>query len=558
MGIWQRIKNATGFESRATLKEPEFFRGSWAGTPASSGEAVNETTARGWSAWFACIRNISEDVAKLPLGVFEPTDTGGRIEARNTPLWRLLHDSPNPEMTSFSFRETLTAHALSSRGGFAEIIRDGSGTVQELWPLDPNTVDIDIDQGGRTTYRVGGTPLAADRMLHIHGLGYEGVTSYRLALLAKESLGRSLAAQKHNGAVFGNGAMTSGVLEVPKVLSPEAFAHLRESWTARYGGGGNSGKPAILEMGTTFKPTALDAEKSQLIASLDAGVVDTARWFRMPPHKIQHLANATFSNIEQQNIQYVVDCLSPWLARWEQEIARKLFVGKSRGLYAKHNVNGLLRGDSKTRGEFYSELFGLGVLTTNDIRRLEDMDPVGDDGDARYVPSNLMLLGSQGPTVGTDTASDDGERADTPAVDGAVVERMAAAYEPIVARVFAGLLRVERDKANRADRKGKLGEWADGFYPDHAAHVRSELGEVVDPFVANVFAAVGAVGDADLNRELVEYVKDAAGRHVTASRSTLDDRDGFWQEKRAATDARDEMRRLAAWTINTLELTDEN
>ena len=497
----------------------------------------------------------------MPLGVFEPTDTGGRIEARNTPLWRLLHDSPNPEMTSFSFRETLTAHALSSRGGFAEIIRDGSGTVQELWPLDPNTVDIDIDQGGRTTYRVGGTPLAADRMLHIHGLGYEGVTSYRLALLAKESLGRSLAAQKHNGAVFGNGAMTSGVLEVPKVLSPEAFAHLRESWTARYGGGGNSGKPAILEMGTSFKPTSMDAEKSQLIQSLDAGTVDTARWFRMPPHKIQHLANATFSNIEQQNIQYVVDCLTPWLVRWEQEIARKLLTGRSAGVFAKHNVNGLLRGDMTARSAFYRELFGLGVLSTNDIRSLEDMNTVGETGDVRYVPSNLMTLGSEGPTVGNDKSggtgdTDDGIESETPparSITSATIERMAAAYEPVLERVYTGLLRIERDKANRADKKGQLTTWAADFYAGHTDHVRSELGQVVDPFVANVMAAAGLNGDSDLNLSLVEYVREAAGRHVHASRDSIDQRD-YWKDGRASADARDEMRRLAAWTTNTLEL----
>lgn len=557
MGIWQRIKTAVGGESRATLKEAEFFRGGWTGTPASSGEAVNDTTARGWSAWFACIRNISEDVAKLPLGVFEPTESGGRAEARANPLWRLLHDSPNPEMTSFTFRETLTAHATSGRGGFAEILRDGTGTPREMWPLDPRTVDVDTDPMGRTRYRVAGVPLDADNVFHIHGLGYEGVTSYALAQLAKESLGRSLAAQKHNGAVFGNGAMMSGVLEVPKVLSEEAFKHLRDSWSSRYGGGGNSGKPAILEMDTKFKPTSMDAEKSQLIASLDAGVIDTARWFRMPPHKIQHLANATFSNIEQQNIQYVVDCLTPWLVRWEQEIARKLLTGRGVGVFAKHNVNGLLRGDMAARSAFYRELFGLGVLSTNDIRGLEDMNTVGADGDARYVPSNLMTLGSEGPTVSAAAGEADTEPAPARAVTGATIERMAAAYEPVLERVYSGLLRIERDKANRADKKGQLGNWSAEFYPGHTDHARSELGQVVDPFVANVMAAAGLNGDSGLNLSLVEYVREAAGRHVKASLDSLDQRD-YWNDGRAAADARDEMRRLAAWTIHTLELSDEN
>jgi len=526
MGFRNAIRSMLGrkpTETRDTLSNPsQFLSDAWGGTPAASGESVTSSTAMGWSAYFACIRNISEDVGKLPRGVYEPTADGGRKERRDHPYWRLLQVAPNPEMTALTFFETLTAHALGERGGFAEIIRNGSGMAVELWPLNPRDVVVDCGADGRTIYRVSGQRVASDRILHLHGLGYEGVTGYAMANLARESLGRSLAAQKHNGSMLGNGAMVPGIIEVPKLLSDPAFAHLRTSWASRYGGASNNGKPVILEQDAKFKPTGLDAEKSQLIQSLDAGIVDTARWFRMPPHKIQHLANATFSNIEQQNIQYVVDCLTSWLARWEQELARKLFVGSASNLYLKHNVNGLLRGDMAGRSQFYKELFGLGAMNTNDIRRSEDMSPIGPEGDARYVPSNLMLLGSQGPTI----TDDDGA-----SVAGSV-RKMGDAFLPVAVRAYSDLQRVERDKADRAARRGDVNEWAEPYYQD-TDHMRSVIGLAAESF-ANTVAVSRGLPAEQYNADVMAFSIDEAKTHAGTALRTIDSRADWSAEAEAA------------------------
>ena len=517
MGLINRLLGRNT-EERSTLRQPGSLFSSWSTPAAASGESVNSTTAMGWSAYFACIRNISEDVGKLPRGVYEAAADGGRVERRDSPMWRLLQVSPNPEMTAMTFFETLTAHALGERGGFAEIVRDGRGDVAALWPLDPRDVMVDQDDMGRTTYTVGGVPMASKDILHVHGLGYEGVTGYIVSRLGKEALGRSLAAQKHNGSMLGNGGVVPGVIEVPKVLSEDAFKHLAESWQARRGGAANNGKPAILEQDAKFKPTGLDAEKSQLIESLNAGVVDTARWFRMPPHKIQHLENATFSNIEQQNIQYVVDCLTSWLTRWEQEIARKLFTGSDSGLYLKHNVNGLLRGDMAGRSAFYRELFGIGAISPNEIRRLEEMSPIGADGDVRYVPSNLMTLGSEGPTVTKDASGD--------------VRAMADAYLPVAVKAFADLHRVERDKATRADRKGKLDEWAAEYYAD-TDNMRASIGMVVETFAGLVAAARGLAVET-YNVEALAFTRDEAALHAKRQADTINERDSWCADAEAA------------------------
>lgn len=521
MGIRSAIRTVLGrgpAEERSTFRQPGFLLDAWGGTAAASGEKVTSDKAMGWSAYFACIRNISEDVGKLPRGVFEPTEDGGRIERRDHPYWRLLHLSPNPEMTAMTFFETLTAHALGERGGFAELVRDGQGIVREMWPLDPRDVDVDRDSGGATVYRVCGVRVPSENILHVHGLGYEGVTGYIMATLSRESLGRSLAAQKHNGSMLGNGGMVPGVIEVPKVLSEDAFEHLRKSWQSRRGGAENNGKPAILEQDAKFKPTGLDAEKSQLIESLNAGVVDTARWFRMPPHKIQHLENATFSNIEQQNIQYVVDCLSSWLVRIEQEVARKLFVGQAGNFYLKHNINGLLRGDMAGRSAFYRELFGVGALNVNDILRSEDMPPIGDEGNVRYVPSNLMTLGSEGPTV---TASATGD-----------MRAMADAFLPITSKMFGDLHRIERDKATRAERRGELDAWAEGYYAD-TDNLRATMGRVAESFAGSVAASRGLANET-YNIEVVAFVREEAERHAEKGLKTVRERDDWCADADAA------------------------
>jgi HK97 family phage portal protein len=361
-------------------------------TKTNSGETVNTRTALSLSAYYACLRVISEDVGKLPLVTYRRTGPRGKDKALDHPAYDLLHVSPNPRMSALALREVVTAWALGWGNGYAEIQRDGAGRPVALWPHHPSRVatkkygdsllyTIRLDDGAVKV-------MDAENMIHIHGVGDDGVTGYSIAALAAESIGVGLAAQTFGAAFFGNGTALSGVLIHPETLSDKALKHLRESWSAQHTGPRNAYKPAILEEGMKYERMGIPPNEAQFVESRQFSVEEICRWFRVPPHKIQHLLRSTFSNIEQQNVEYVTDCLLSWLVRWEQEINRKIFLGE-KDVFAEHVVNGLLRGDQTARSAFYREQFNIGALSQNDIRELENHNPIGPDGDVYYIPSTM-------------------------------------------------------------------------------------------------------------------------------------------------------------------------
>lgn len=392
----------------STLSQPmQWLIDAWSGGASSSGERVTPAKAMSVAAYFACIRNISEDVGKLPFSVYERLEDRGRSLAWNHPAYRLIHDEPNPEMSAMTFRETLTAHALGWSGGYAEIVRNNAGQAMELWPLDPTSVCVGRLSTGGLAYRVTGSDgkqviLRGEDVLHIHGLGYDGLTGYMLPFVARESIGGALAVQNRANAFFKNGAVTSGILQVAKQMDKAAMELLRESFTERYVGQGNHYKPLILTQGTTYTPISVDPDKAQQVDTLQWNVEEMCRLFRMPPHKIQNLLRSTNNNIEHQAIEYVQDALDGWLKRWEHECNRKLILPTQRAkYYTKINEKALLRGDTAARSAYYREMFNVGVLSQNDIRELEDMNPV-EGGNTYYlnralIPSKLAKEGLQGP-----------------------------------------------------------------------------------------------------------------------------------------------------------------
>lgn len=502
----------------STLRTPEGWLLDWArgGGTSASGEAVNERSSLGIAAYLACIKNISEDEAKLPLCLYERMEPRGRRELPNHPVDRLIRNQPNSEMTAMTFRQTLTAHALGWHGGFAEIVRNGAGVPVELWPLDPTCVQIFREQEGarRMFYWVtpspsfgqmepGGVPFMPEDIFHVHGLGYNGVSGYVLARVAKDSIGNALAAQKFSGAFFANGANPSGVLEVPDALSETAFKHLRESWAARHQGATNQHKPAILEQGTKWVSISNDPQKSQLIETMSFSVKDIARLFRVPPHMVGDLDRATFTNIEQQALEYVQYCLLGWLVRWEQEIWRKLLLPREQNtLYAKHDVNMLLRGDSAARSAFYRDGFNVGYLSPNDIREMEDLNPVpGGDSyfvNAAMVPLEMAAEGEHLPQTQTD--SGDNTPQDTPSAtySASAVEhkkellgRIAAAHTKTLSDTIGGILRIEYDKVRRAAKREDFGQWSTEFYGNgHKIEVSQRLEPVWTALTASMEAVV--------------------------------------------------------------------
>jgi len=478
----------------------------------AAGESVTPPTALGITAYFAAIRAISEDVAKLPLGVYEELEGGGRRRVADHPVDYLVHTEPNPEMSSMAFREALMQHALGWGNGYAEIIRDGRGVPRELWPLDPTTVSV-LRVGGELVYEVHVPPqepvrLPAARVLHIHGLGADAYTGYGLARLAREALGAILASQKFAAAFYGNGTWLGGVLQHPAALSDTAQKHLRETFEARHGGAENAMRVAVLEEGVTYQQFGVQPDQAQFIETRQFGVEEVARLFRIPPHKIQHLLRSTYSNIEQQSLEYVGDTLMPWIVRWEQEIRRKLFLPTERTLFVKHNITSLLRADAASRGAFYSQLFNIGGMSINDMREKEDMNPI-EGGDTHFVPVNMVPLErALNPTEpgGPEPPQPEGDEG----AERAALEQLLEAHAPALADAIERLLRVERDKAVRAEKRGNLSAWADEFYAAHGRHVC----DVVRPLLLSFAQAARMLAPG---REITADTEAFATRHVRRS-----------------------------------------
>ena len=372
----------------------------FAGSQATSGEAVNNVTTLGLPAFYACIRSISEDVAKLPLKVYRRLQPRGKEQVPEDSRYSILHDVANPKMTAMSFRETVTGWAAGWGEGFAEIemMNDLSMIPRYLWPIHPSRVTVK-EEGDRLRYFVtmtGGreVEIAQERMIHIRGFGDDGVHGCPPCKVLCETLGLSIALQKFASAYFKNAGVVATTLETAEELTPQARKNLEADWLKERGGAGNALSVKVLESGMTLKQHTVPAEHAQFLQSRQFQVEDIARIFRMPPHKIQHLLRSTFSNIEQQSIEYVTDTLMPWLVRWEQEIKRKLFPNDP-DLFAEHLVLGLLRGDAPTRAAYYQTRTFSGSLSPNDVREMENENPVP-GGDVYMVQSSMIPLADLG------------------------------------------------------------------------------------------------------------------------------------------------------------------
>ena len=366
-----------------------------------SGKSVNPTTAIQVSAVYACVRVIAETIASLPLGVYETTDTGSR-KAMEHPLYRLLHDEPNAEMTSFIWRETMLAHLLLYGNSYSQIIRTGRSNVESLYPLLPDHMEVDRDSRGNLTYTYTtseGQTYRLDPMevLHIPGLGFDGIIGYSPIALEKSSIGLGIAAEEYGSRFFQNGARPSGILTHPNTVKDPAA--LRASWNTAYGGSGNTGRVAVLEEGMHFEPLSIPNNEAQFLETRKFQVNEICRIFRVPPHMIGDLDRATFSNIESQNISFAVHTIRPWLVRIEQAINRALIPEQEKGrFYVQFNLDGLMRGDYKSRMEGFAIARQNGWMSANDIRELENLNPIPDEqgGNAYLINGNMIPINMAG------------------------------------------------------------------------------------------------------------------------------------------------------------------
>ncbi len=459
MGVLDKL-----FETRASLENPSTDLknpASWLYTalgiqPASSGISVSEKSALGFSPVWAAIRCISDAIAQLPLVLYRRTDRG-RERATDHPLYPLMHDEPNEFMTSAVFRETLQAHVLGWGNTYALIERGNDARVRSLLPLLPDRTRPEIidgklwyvshmDDGQRVLYE-------KDVILHIPGLGFDGIKGYSPIRIHMETIGLGMAAQKFGAKFFAQGSRVAGVIEHPTKLTPEAADRIRSQWDKIYSGIDNAHRTAVLEEGMKYRQIGIPPEEAQFIESRKLSVIDVARIYRLPPHKLGELDKATFNNVQQLNIHFVTETLQPWIVRWEQELNRKLLTPRERQEYFfKFNVNGLLRGDSKARSEFYRELWNIGVLSQNEIRELEELNAV-EGGDTYFVPLNMAPV---------DVAKQNNRAIER------LIERLARKEAKALGRIAVKLAsRAAHDQA-----RAKLVEFYDAF----AAEISGDLG----------------------------------------------------------------------------------
>ena len=341
--------------------------------------------------------------------VYQYTDEGSKEKAVKHPLYFLLHDEPNPEMTSFIFRETLMTHLLLWGNAYAQIIRNGKGEIIGLYPLMPDRMTVDRDEEGRLYYEymtsTDDAPinekttvkLPPSEVLHIPGLGFDGLVGYSPIAMAKNAIGMAIACEEYGAKFFANGAQPSGVLEHPGTIKDPS--RVRESWQNTFGGSQNANKVAVLEEGMKYTPISISPEQAQFLETRKFQIDEIARIFRVPPHMVGDLEKSSFSNIEQQSLEFVKYTLDPWVSRWEQSMMRSLLTAEEKKQYfVKFNVDGLLRGDYASRMSGYAVGIQNGFMSPNDVRSLENMDLIPDElGGNRYMCNgNMVDIGRAG------------------------------------------------------------------------------------------------------------------------------------------------------------------
>jgi HK97 family phage portal protein len=389
MNLWQRMKAA--ILNRTQPGEQRIYLPQRQG-----GVYVSEDSALTYSAVWACVRVISETIAALPWHVYRKTPSG-REDAENSLAW-LLDNQPCAEMTAVSFREAIVAHALLWGNGYAEIERDNAGRVAALWLLTPDRVEVKRDDAGALYYelRLDDSTirkLAPSHVFHLHGLGFDGLVGYSPVRMAARSIGLGIAQDSFGQAFYGNGTTFGGMVEVPGSMTPQQIADMEGYLNGKHGGPDKAFRVRVMAAGMKYTNAGMPMTDAQFIESRRFSVNEIARWYRVPPHKIADLERSTNNNIEHQSIEFVTDTLLPWLRRLEKEANTKLIGSRAQGnVYTKFNVNALMRGDAKSRAEFYRTMTQIGAMSINEVRALEELNGIGDDGDAMLVQLNQTTL----------------------------------------------------------------------------------------------------------------------------------------------------------------------
>lgn len=501
------------------------------GGQSATGKRVSEEGALRLGVVYTCTLIIADGVASLPLPVYKRLGDREKERAVDHPAYPLLNRRPNPWMNSLTLRQTLQGHLCLWGNAFAEIMRDSNGRLTGLFPLRPDRMERPkLAASGDLLYRYTlpsgeRKDLPSSRVLHLRGLSSDGLWGYSPVGLQREAIALGLTMEEFAGRLFTNMANPSGVLEVKGKLSPEGAARLATSWQARHGGLENAHRVAVLEEGVEWKQIGMPLDDAQFLEERKFERSEIAGWYRVPPHMIGDTDKATSwgTGIEAQTLGFVTFTLRPWLVNWEQELSINLLTEPEQRVYfIEHLIEGLLRGDTTARGEFYVKMADRGVFSINDIRSLENMNPV-EGGDERFVQANMVPLSMAGEQFKKEPASDDqvsggdgsgGDDRSGTGDDGGVgfgrLESRAQDPRAHLREVYRPLFRdaaervVEREGAAirehglpRLDQRdaASFESWLEQFY-------RDDLGPFILRIVTPLLTAYGAATEREVLAEL--------------------------------------------------------
>jgi len=459
----------------------------------TTGETVNQGNALTLSAVYACVNLISQDVSKVPFHCYRGSDRG-KDRIRNN-IDNLLNYRPNFYMSAMDFRRVLTAHVLTYGNGYAEIERNINNEIIGLWILPPDKVKP-IVQEGMLYYEVRTTDstytLLPEEVIHLKGLGFDGIKGYSVIQYAAQTLGIALAAEKTAGALFGNGCITHGHLEHPANLSDRAAKNIRDSHLDYHQGASKAYKVPIYEEGMKWVADTIPPEQAQFLQTRAFNTTEICRFFRVSPIKVGDYSHATFSNVEQLSIDYVGDTLITWFRCWEQEVWYKLFNQEEReqGYFAEHVIEGLLRGDMLARYQGYAIGRQWGWFSVNMILQKENMNTIGEAGDIHLSPLNMVDVNTLGSTPMPDATQ-------SKMLSKDIAERLGRAE----------LTQLEK-QLTREDYKEELFlEWAEKFYSKHNEYVSKTLSVLSNGIDPTAFTMQAQIFSAENKRGFFEKVK---------------------------------------------------
>lgn len=437
-----------------------------------AGVRVDEREALKYAAVWACIRIISESIAVMP---WETMRQVGEMRERQTAhgVYRLLRRRPNSEMTAFVFKRTLVSHAVSWGNGYAEIERNNMGEPIALWPITPDRVTPDRDTLGKLVYRVRNPDgseiiIPASDMFHLPGLGFDGIQGYSVIHMARESISLGMATEQFGAAFFGNGAQPGLVItqkEGTKSLTKEAVDNLIATFTKKNQGAARAGKVNYLDAGMSVTPVGIPQKDAQFLETRKFQILEICRWYRVPPHKLAELDRATFSNVEDQGLDFVIDTLLPWVTGMEEEADAKLFKVSEGDYYTKLNMNVYMRGDSQARKEYYTAMFDRGVFSIDDILAMEERNPLPNGiGKLRMVPMNFVSVETAFANGGSGKGA---ER--TP-------QQTKALWLDVAHRMVTKEMKAMERIADKEDAKAE----AQRFYESHHKHIAEAFAAVAE------------------------------------------------------------------------------